>query len=99
MPRVAKGTGVPFDNLLLNTRRAQERGAQDEEVIGRPLFWILFFGRAKKSSSPSGARTRLTKSVATATQKSILFEHQILFFKPLTPTFSFMPLGARGEGA
>jgi len=33
--------------------------AQEASGIGRLFLWILSFGRAKESISPSGARTRL----------------------------------------
>jgi hypothetical protein len=36
-------------------------------VIGPPFLWLLSFGGAKESSSPSGAKTRSEKSVAIAT--------------------------------
>jgi hypothetical protein len=43
-------------------------GAQETSGIGSPFLWILSFGEAKESISPSGARTRLNQSVAVATQ-------------------------------
>jgi hypothetical protein len=48
-----------------NPRR--KRGAQGKSGNGRPFLWLLSFGRAKESNSPSGARTRLKQSVALAT--------------------------------
>ncbi|TSA41359.1 MAG: hypothetical protein D4R63_03405 [Methylococcaceae bacterium] len=33
---------------------------KDEAATGSPFLWILSFGGAKESISPSGARTRLT---------------------------------------
>ncbi|ASF47231.1 hypothetical protein CEK71_14780 [Methylovulum psychrotolerans] len=37
----------------------QNREAQDQAATGPPFLWILSFGGAKESISPSGARTRL----------------------------------------
>jgi hypothetical protein len=31
-------------------------GAQDISGMGRPFFWVLFFGRPKKSTSAVGPR-------------------------------------------
>ncbi|WP_198328297.1 hypothetical protein [Methylovulum psychrotolerans] len=39
----------------------QNREAQEEAATGPPFLWILSFGGAKESISPSGARTRLKK--------------------------------------
>jgi len=33
---------------------------KDEAATGPPFLWILSFGGAKESNSPSGASTRLT---------------------------------------
>jgi hypothetical protein len=63
MPRVGKWAGSPFYR--------QNREAQEEAAIGPPFLWILSFGGAKESISPSGARTRLKKTVATATHRYI----------------------------
>ena len=38
----------------------QNRGAQEAAAIEPPFLWILSFGGAKESISPSGAITRLT---------------------------------------
>jgi len=43
---------------LLTPDKIEER--KDEAVIGPPFLWILAFGGAKESISPSGARTRST---------------------------------------
>jgi len=43
----------------LSADPGQNRGAQGEAVTGPPFLWLLSFGGAKESSSPSGARTRL----------------------------------------
>ena len=40
--------------------RLPRRGAQEEAAIEPPFLWILSFGGAKESISPSGAITRLT---------------------------------------
>ncbi|MFZ2450671.1 MAG: hypothetical protein WAW36_09160, partial [Methylovulum miyakonense] len=37
--------------------KTEER--KEEAAIGPPFLWILSFGGAKESISPSGARTRL----------------------------------------
>jgi len=42
--------------LLPTLGKSEERRTQ--AATGPPFFWILFFGGAKKSISPSGARTR-----------------------------------------
>ncbi|RIZ66972.1 MAG: hypothetical protein D0531_01740, partial [Methylococcales bacterium] len=44
----------------LSTDPRQNRGAQEAAVIEPPFLWILSFGGAKESISPSGAITRLT---------------------------------------
>jgi hypothetical protein len=44
----------------LSTEPRQNRGAQDEAAIEPPFLWILSFGGAKESISPSGANTRFT---------------------------------------
>jgi hypothetical protein len=46
------------DALSIDPR--QNRGAQEEAAIEPPFLWILSFGGAKESISPSGAITRLT---------------------------------------
>jgi len=43
----------------LSTEPRQNRGAQEEAAIEPPFLWILSFGGAKESISPSGAITRL----------------------------------------
>jgi hypothetical protein len=40
--------------------RLPRRGAQEAAAIEPPFLWILSFGGAKESISPSGANTRLT---------------------------------------
>ena len=45
------------DNYIDNFRN---RGAQEAAAIEPPFLWILSFGGAKESISPSGANTRLT---------------------------------------
>jgi hypothetical protein len=48
--RVAtEGQGRPFCRPRFEARSAGLRAP-----FGRPFFWILFFGRAKKSISPAG---------------------------------------------
>ncbi|RIZ71975.1 MAG: hypothetical protein D0530_01075, partial [Methylococcales bacterium] len=43
----------------LSTDPRQNRGAQEAAAIEPPFLWILSFGGAKESISPSGANTRL----------------------------------------
>jgi hypothetical protein len=52
-PRVARG---PRTVLLATPGESEER--RIKAATGPPFFWILFFGGAKKSISPSGARPR-----------------------------------------
>ena len=40
-------------------RRLPRSAAQGTQTIGSPFFWVLFFGDAKKSASPAGARPGL----------------------------------------
>ncbi|MEO8024728.1 MAG: hypothetical protein ABI660_22880, partial [Polaromonas sp.] len=40
-------------------RRLPRSAAQGTQTIGSPFFWELFFGDAKKSASPAGARPGL----------------------------------------
>ncbi|MFZ2404644.1 MAG: hypothetical protein WAW41_05870, partial [Methylobacter sp.] len=42
--------------LLLTLDKSEERRKQ--AAIGSPFLWLLSFGEAKESNSPSGARTR-----------------------------------------
>jgi hypothetical protein len=65
-----------FGILILVCRAdpRQNRGAQEAAAIEPPFLWILSFGGAKESISPSGANTRLTHR-----RDSDL----IIFFKPL----------------
>jgi hypothetical protein len=43
--------------LLLTLGKSEERKKQ--AATGSPFLWLLSFGEAKESNSPSGARTRL----------------------------------------
>jgi hypothetical protein len=61
IPRVARGAGK---SLLATPAESEERRIQ--AAIGRLFFWILFFGRAKKSISPVGARTHIKSSYRVA---------------------------------
>ena len=54
MLRVAKGTGKS-----LWQRPIKMAGRRKQAADGSPFLWILAFGEAKESISPSGARTRL----------------------------------------
>ncbi|WP_066984677.1 hypothetical protein [Methylomonas lenta] len=49
----------------LSKKPVQTRGAQDQRGMGWPFFWILFFGRPKKSIAVAGPRTGVKLSVAT----------------------------------
>jgi hypothetical protein len=46
----------------------QTRGAQDQRGMGRPFFWMLFFGRPKKSIAVAGPRTGVKLGFAVAKQ-------------------------------
>jgi hypothetical protein len=37
---------------------------REQAATGRPFFWILFFGRAKKSITPVGADTHIKTNLA-----------------------------------
>ena len=52
MPRGGRRAGRPL------YRPRQNRGAQEAAAIEPPFLWILSFGGAKESISPSGAITR-----------------------------------------
>jgi len=52
----------------LSKNPVQIRGAQGKSGMGRPFFWILFFGRPKKSIAVAGPRTGVKLSVAIAKQ-------------------------------
>jgi len=43
--------------FLLTLDKSEERRKQ--AATGSPFLWLLSFGEAKESNSPSGARTRL----------------------------------------
>jgi len=53
MQRVASGPGMA---LLATPGESEERRKQ--AATGSPFLWLLSFGEAKESNSPSGARTR-----------------------------------------
>ncbi len=40
-------------------RRLPRCAAAGSRTVGSPFFWVLFFGEAKKSTSPAGARPGL----------------------------------------
>ncbi|OAI04420.1 hypothetical protein, partial [Methylomonas methanica] len=52
-----KGQEAPFGNP-----RRKLRSAGNKRRPGGLFFWILFFGQAKKSISPVGARTDIQKN-------------------------------------
>ncbi|MDP3750340.1 MAG: hypothetical protein Q8Q98_00590, partial [Polaromonas sp.] len=47
------------DPVFGEHRRLPRSAAQGSQTIGSPFFWVLFFGDAKKSASPAGARPGL----------------------------------------
>ncbi len=47
-------------------------GAQDQSGMGRTFFWVLFFGRPKKSTSAVGPRPDIKKSRRVSDTKSQL---------------------------
>ncbi len=51
----ASSSSTPF---LASTAGCLERSGRTQ-TIGSPFFWVLFFGDAKKSASPAGARPGL----------------------------------------
>jgi hypothetical protein len=53
MQRVARGPGMA---LLAPPVESEEH--RREAATGSPFLWLLSFGDAKESNSPSGARTR-----------------------------------------
>jgi len=55
MLRVSRRAGSP---LCKTPGKIEER--KDAAATGPPFLWILSFGGATESISPSGARTRLT---------------------------------------
>lgn len=59
----SEGLGSPFRKP---PAKSEKRRIKAES--GCRFFWILFFGQAKKSISPVGARTDFKISVAIATQ-------------------------------
>ena len=57
-----EGQGCPFWQTPIKTTERRKQVAS-----GGRFFWILFFGQAKKSISPAGARTGIRITVAVAT--------------------------------
>jgi hypothetical protein len=51
MHRVFGGLGIALPKTPF-----KPFGAQDQSGMGRPFFWVLFFGRPKKSTSAVGPR-------------------------------------------
>jgi|GEM_PF-3828231 len=58
MPHVDRGAGSPFCRPTLKAVARRIKAA-----AGSPFLWLLSFGEAKESNSPSGTRTRLNQSV------------------------------------
>jgi len=58
----AEGLGSPFCRPSIKASARRIKAAS-----GPPFLWILSFGGAKESISPSGASTRLNQAVAIAT--------------------------------
>ncbi|OAI14310.1 hypothetical protein A1359_10835 [Methylomonas lenta] len=65
------GAGKPLRKTPLKPEEHRINAAS-----GSPFLWVLSFGEAKESISPSGARTRLNQAVATATQKNNIRHNQ-----------------------
>jgi len=45
-----------FERDPTPTEQRGEPARSDGDAFGSPFFWVLFFGKAKKSASPAGAR-------------------------------------------
>ncbi len=45
-----------FERPPAQTEQRSEPARSDGGAFGSPFFWVLFFGEAKKSASPAGAR-------------------------------------------
>ncbi|BCO28321.1 hypothetical protein MIZ03_3221 [Rhodoferax lithotrophicus] len=45
-----------FERPPAQTEQRSEPARSDGDAFGSPFFWVLFFGEAKKSASPAGAR-------------------------------------------
>jgi hypothetical protein len=63
MPLVFGGLGIALPKTPF-----KPFGAQDTSGMGRPFFWVLFFGRPKKSTSAVGPNPDIKITVAAATQ-------------------------------
>ncbi len=48
-----------FERPPAQTEQRSEPSRSDGDVFGSLFFWVLFFGEAKKSASPAGARPGL----------------------------------------
>jgi len=53
MPLVFGGAGKPLLKTLVKSEKHRKLAES-----GSPFLWVLSFGEAKESTSPSGARTR-----------------------------------------
>ena len=57
--RLSERSEFELDPAFAEHRRLPRSAAQGTQTIGSPFFWVLFFGDAKKSASPAGARPGL----------------------------------------
>jgi len=62
MRRVGRGRRTALLSTLVESEERRKQAAS-----GWLFFWLLFFGQAKKSNSPAGAKIGIKTSVATAT--------------------------------
>ena len=56
-------------------RRLPRSEAQGTQTVGSPFFWVLFFGEAKKSTSPAGATPGLRPQPRHAVQSAYKNQH------------------------
>jgi len=54
-----RGSAEGQEPLLLTLDKSEERRKQ--AATGSPFLWLLSFGEAKESNSPSGATTRFNQ--------------------------------------
>ena len=63
--RLSERSEFELDPIFREHRRLPRSAAQGSQTIGSPFFWVLFFGDAKKSASPAGARPGLPRRPQT----------------------------------
>ncbi len=60
--RLSEAKPSSSETPLLASTAGCPQQSEGTQTIGSPFFWVLFFGDAKKSASPAGARPGLPRT-------------------------------------